>query len=136
MSQFLLPRRKYGQLAVDDPFPGGDPFPLGKSEKDGFLGIGAFCHILCLTLKAFFHGLKGMYFLFEECGLAGVLSGDDILLVFHLLIDSPKPLLLFFKSGLFLFGEKFLPIQSFLPCLYILPVIRAKHSALTLGFAF
>ena len=65
--------------------------------------------------------------------------GDFKVFIYRLPITSMRPMfsfyIMFFKSGLFLFGEKFLPIQSFLPCLNIFPVIRVKHSALTLGFA-
>ena len=124
-----------GQGEVQHGFPRGDGRVLPKAHQDGLLAVGELRHVLPLPFEAVLQGLDRLHFLFQQPAPVGVLAGDGVQLVFHLLLDFLEAFLLFALLLPLLAGQLLLVGELLQPLLHVLAVAHAGHGPAGQGLA-
>ena len=115
LRQHLSSRAKLFAVKIQHAFSGWQGRLFSKPDKYGFLGLREFTHLLRFLFIPALHCFYRMHFLFQKLCAVRVLPGNDILLVFYLLLNPAEPFLFFLIFAALPAGHLFLARKCLLP---------------------
>ena len=83
-----------GQGEVQHGLPRGKAHALPKPHQDGLFAVGEFRQVLPFPVQAVLQDFTAFIFFFQQPSPVGVLAGNRLQAVFHLLLDLPEAFLL------------------------------------------